>query len=144
MSDKVGLITGGARGIGRAIALALAYQGWSIALCYRTSEKEAVKIVNEIEQKGSRGLRVRCDVSDPEAAQAFVKHVERKWGRIINFSMANADQLVAQPEITAHYIAKAGILILTRSLARVLAPYGITVNSISPGFIRSGSKNTRK
>src|SRR3990172_5480538 len=82
MSDKVGLITGGARGIGRAIALALAYQGWSIALCYRTSEKEAVKIVNEIEQKGSRGLRVRCDVSDPEAAQAFVKHVENEWGHI--------------------------------------------------------------
>jgi 3-oxoacyl-[acyl-carrier protein] reductase len=64
---------------------------------------------------------------------------ERKWGRIISFSMANADQLVAQPQITAHYIAKAGVLILTRSLARLLGPYGITVNAISPGFINSGS-----
>ena len=64
---------------------------------------------------------------------------ERKWGRIINFGMANADKLSAQSETTAHYIAKSGVLILTRSLARVLAPHGITVNSISPGFIGSGS-----
>jgi 3-oxoacyl-[acyl-carrier protein] reductase len=46
---------------------------------------------------------------------------------------------VAQPQLTAHYIAKAGILVLTRTLARTLAPHGITVNSISPGFIDSGS-----
>src|SRR5439155_1474421 len=65
--------------------------------------------------------------------------VERGWGRIIAFSMATADQLVAQPQITAHYIAKAGILVLTRTLARALAPHGITVNAISPGFIDSGS-----
>src|SRR6185436_12804095 len=64
---------------------------------------------------------------------------ERKSGRIITFSMANADQMVAQPEVTGHYIAKAGVLILTRTLAKLLAPHGITVNAISPGFIDSGS-----
>jgi len=63
----------------------------------------------------------------------------RKYGRIISFSMANADQMIAQPDITAHYIAKAGTLILTRTLAKLLAPHGITVNAISPGFIDSGS-----
>lgn len=63
----------------------------------------------------------------------------RKFGRIINFSMANADQMVAQPDVTAHYIAKAGVLILTRTFAKLLAPHGITVNAISPGFIDSGS-----
>ena len=63
----------------------------------------------------------------------------RKSGRIINFSMANADQMIAQPDVTAHYIAKAGILILTRTLAKLLAPHGITVNAVSPGFIDSGS-----
>ena len=64
---------------------------------------------------------------------------QRGWGRIISFSMANADQAVAQPQVTAHYIAKMGVLVLTRSLARLLAPHGITVNAISPGFIASGS-----
>jgi 3-oxoacyl-[acyl-carrier protein] reductase len=64
---------------------------------------------------------------------------EQKWGRIISFSMANADQMVGQPQLTAHYIAKVGILVLTRSLARILGPYNITVNAISPGFIASGS-----
>jgi 3-oxoacyl-[acyl-carrier protein] reductase len=63
----------------------------------------------------------------------------RKQGRIVTFSMANADQMVAQPEVTAHYIAKAGVLILTRTLAKLLAPHGITVNSVAPGFIDSGS-----
>jgi len=65
--------------------------------------------------------------------------IRRGWGRIINFSMVNADQLVGQPFITAHYIAKTGVLILTRSLAKILAPHGITANSISPGFIETGS-----
>jgi 3-oxoacyl-[acyl-carrier protein] reductase len=192
MAERVALITGGAKGIGRAIALDLADQGWSVAICFRTSEREAKETINAVEKKGARGIQVKCDVSDHKAAEEFVKQVEkelgridalincagpyhrvnildettegwhsmfdnnlhpvfylsravapgmkeRKWGRIINFSMANADKLSAQSDITAHYIAKAGILILTRSLARTLAPYGITVNAISPGFINSGS-----
>ena len=64
--------------------------------------------------------------------------IQRGWGRIINFSMVNADQQTAQPFITAHYIAKIGVLVLTRSLARTLAPHGVTANSISPGFIETG------
>jgi 3-oxoacyl-[acyl-carrier protein] reductase len=65
--------------------------------------------------------------------------IRRKWGRIINFSMANAEQQAGQPYVTAHYIAKIGVLVLTRSLAKTLAPYGITANTISPGFIETGS-----
>ncbi|MFQ5794494.1 MAG: SDR family NAD(P)-dependent oxidoreductase [Candidatus Bipolaricaulia bacterium] len=191
-SDRVALITGGARGIGRSIALSLAERGWSIAVCYRTSAREGAETREAIEKQGGRGMAVQSDVSDPIAAEEFVRQVEeewgridalincagpyhrvnlleetvegwnsmfdnnlhpifylsrivapgmkeRGWGRIVNFSMAKADQQVAQPQLTAHYIAKVGVLILTRSLARLLAPHGITVNAISPGFINSGS-----
>jgi 3-oxoacyl-[acyl-carrier protein] reductase len=70
------------------------------------------------------------------AAPGMIRH---GWGRIISFSIARAEQLAAQPELTAHAIAKTGVLVLTRTLARVLAPHGITVNAISPGFIDSGN-----
>jgi 3-oxoacyl-[acyl-carrier protein] reductase len=65
--------------------------------------------------------------------------MQRRWGRIVNFGLVNADQLVGQPFVTAHYIAKIGVIVLTRSLAKWLAPYGITANTISPGFIDTGS-----
>jgi 3-oxoacyl-[acyl-carrier protein] reductase len=189
---RVALISGGARGIGRAVGLDLARAGWAVAFCYRTSERAAAETAAAIEAAGARALAVRADVSDPAAAEALVRRVEaawgrvdalvncagpyhrvellretpagwremidhnlhpvfylsravaagmidRKWGRILAFAMATADQLTAQPNVTAHYIAKAGVLVLVRSLARVLAPHGITVNAISPGFIDSGS-----
>jgi 3-oxoacyl-[acyl-carrier protein] reductase len=192
MTDKVALITGGARGIGRAVALDLAARGWSVAICYRTSVKEANEVTAAVKAKGVRGSALQSDVSDPGAAVEWVQRVnqewgridalingagpyhrvsllsetndgwhsmfdnnlhpvfylsqavipimkEQKWGRIICFSMANAEQLIAQPQLTAHYITKVGLLVLARSLARLVAPHGITVNAISPGFIDSGS-----
>jgi len=192
MTEQVALVTGGAKGIGRGIALDLASRGWNIVFCYRTSEAEAKTTAQDITQRGGRALALQCDVSDPVAAKRMVTQVEKDWGRIdvlingagpyhrvnlfdetvagwnemfdsnlhpifylvhavapgmksrktgriISFSMANADQMEAQPDVTAHYIAKAGVLILTRTLAKLLAPYGITVNAISPGFIDSGS-----
>jgi 3-oxoacyl-[acyl-carrier protein] reductase len=57
---------------------------------------------------------------------------QRNWGRIICFSMSNAEQLIAQPQLTAHYISKVGVIVLMRSLARLVAPYGITANCIAP------------
>ena len=65
--------------------------------------------------------------------------IERKWGRILAFSMANADRLAAQPQVTAHYLAKVGVLGLVRSLSKPLAKHGITANANSPGFVDSGS-----
>ena len=65
--------------------------------------------------------------------------IERRRGRILAFGMANADRLSAQTEVTAHYLAKAGVLGLVRSYAKALARHGITVNAISPGFVDSGS-----
>ena len=190
--SKVALITGGARGIGRAVALDLADEGWSVAICYRASGKEANEVIEGARQKNARALAFQCDVSDPAAAAGLVQKVqsewghidalingagpyhrvslleetnegwhsmfdnnlhavfylsqavipimrEQKWGRIVCFSMANADQLIAQPQLTAHYISKVGLLALARSFARLVAPEGITMNCVSPGFIDSGS-----
>jgi 3-oxoacyl-[acyl-carrier protein] reductase len=193
MTDKkVALITGGAKGIGRAVALDLAAAGWAVAICYRTSAKDAAEVLDLIKQKGADGLALQSDVSNPRAATDLVHRVrqesgridalingagpyhrvsllketcegwhsmfdnnlhpvfyltqavlpimrERKWGRIVCFSMANAEQLIAQPQLTAHYISKVGLLALARSYAKLIAPDGITMNCVSPGFIDSGS-----
>ena len=64
---------------------------------------------------------------------------ERGWGRVLTFSMANAEKLQANPFVTAHYIAKIGVLVLTRTLAKAGAAAGVTANCISPGFVDSGS-----
>jgi len=190
--DRVALISGGAKGIGRAIGLRLAKDGWSVAFCYRTSADEAAQTATDIVAQGGRALPVQCDVSDPEAAARLVRQVEeawgridalincagpyhktgilretaegwasmfdnnlhpvfylskavapgmktRKWGRILAFSMADADQLHAKPMVTAHYASKVAILVLVKSLARALAAHGVTVNAISPGFVSSAS-----
>src|SRR5438876_9793771 len=79
---KVALITGGAKGIGRAIGLDLAAAGWDIALCYRTSEREATETASRITQAGRRAIAEQCDVSDPAAAEAFLRKVEKELGAV--------------------------------------------------------------
>ena len=69
------------------------------------------------------------------AARGFIG---RGRGRIVNFGIVNAERQSAPPDVAAHYIAKAGVIALTRALAKTLAPHGITANVISPGFIDSG------
>ena len=192
MTDRVALITGGAKGIGRAIGQSLADDGWGVAFCYRSSASAADELKRDLVKRGARVLAERADVSDHAQCAALVASVaktfgrldalincagpyhrvavmdetlegwhemfdhnmhpvfylsrlvapqmqKQRWGRIVSFSMANADRMSAQPDITGHYMAKAGILILTRTFAKVLGPHGITVNAISPGFLDSGS-----
>ena len=82
MNSKVALITGGAKGIGRAVALDLAARGWTVAICYRTSAREAGEVIDGVKQSGGGGIAVHCDVSKAEAAVAFVQRVHREFGRI--------------------------------------------------------------
>ena len=82
MSTNVALITGGAKGIGRGIALDLAARHWKVAFCYRTSEAEAKDTAAAILERGGEPLSVRCDVSEPTAAKQLVARVEQEWGHI--------------------------------------------------------------
>jgi 3-oxoacyl-[acyl-carrier protein] reductase len=190
--DRVALIAGGARGMGREIALALAARGWSVAVGYRDSAAAAAQTAAAIEARGAAALVVRADVSQPadcerlvhdvsawrgridalvhaagpyhraeilretpEGWRAMFAHnldslfylsrlvapgmIQRQWGRILAFSIANADRLQAQPRLTAYYLSKVGVLGLVRSLAKELAKDHVTVNAISPGFIDTGA-----
>ena len=192
MADRVALIPGGARGIGRQIGLRLAERGWAVALCYRTSDAAAEDTRRAIEALGASALALRADISRPDECEDLVRRVvewkgrldavvncagpyhrvdilsetpegwremfannldclfylaraavprmiEAGGGRIVAFSMANADRLLGQPMVTAHYLAKVGVLGLVRTLAKALAKHKITVNAVSPGFIDSGS-----
>jgi len=197
MADRVALIPGGARGIGRTIAVRLAERGWAVAIAYRTSDAAAEETRRAIEGLGAAALALRADVSRPEECQELVRRVvdwkgridalvncagpyhrvdlmsetPEGWremfasnldclfylaravapgmiagggGRIVAFSMANADRILAQPNLTAHYLAKVGVLGLVRALAKALARHGITVNAVSPGFIDSGSMDPQE
>jgi acetoacetyl-CoA reductase len=82
LDDRVALVTGGSRGIGKAIALALAREGASVAINYRSRESAAREVALEIEKHGGRALLVKADVSDSEQARAMVRYVKDALGRL--------------------------------------------------------------
>ena len=188
LEGKVALVTGGSRGVGRAIALKFAAEGADVAILYAGNTTAAGETALEIEKLGRRALVLRCDVSDAAAVDAAVKEtigalggidilvnnagivrdklvlsmkredfdavvdtnlggcfntvkacyshfMKKRAGRIINISsvvglMGNAGQ--------ANYAAaKAGLIGLTKSVAKELAARGVTCNAIAPGFIET-------
>ncbi|MBQ41882.1 MAG: 3-oxoacyl-[acyl-carrier-protein] reductase [Gemmatimonadetes bacterium] len=81
LAGKAAIVTGGSRGIGRAIALKLASEGTDVAVCSRTSGAAEV-VAAEIEELGVRALAQRTDVSDSGQAEALVKAVQQIFGRL--------------------------------------------------------------
>lgn len=184
------LVTGSAHGIGRAIVLALARDGFDVAVHYRTSQAEAEATRAEAESLGVRTALLRADVTDRDAATALVADAHRElgglrvlvnnvgnyvytpldeltleewddvlvtnleatfttcraavpllreagWGRIVNLGYAGAQDLVARPNLVAYAIAKTGVTLLTKAIARAEAANGITANVVAPGVIES-------
>ena len=83
------IVTGGTRGIGRAIALELARRGADVAFNYAKSAEAAESLKSELESLGVRSLSVQCDVANTEAAAQMVKQVKDAFGRI-DFLVNNA------------------------------------------------------
>jgi NAD(P)-dependent dehydrogenase (short-subunit alcohol dehydrogenase family) len=188
LSGKVAIVTGGAKGIGRGIALKFASEGSAVTVA-DINTAAANQTLADIQKNGGQGLAITCDVTDARQVQAvveqtnarlgkvdilvnnagglpsrfpvdkmpeeawdkvialnmkggflFCKYVvpqmkERRSGRIINISSLGA---ISAPSSNFHYhAAKAGVLGMTMDLAVDLSPYGITVNAILPGPIRT-------
>ena len=165
LKNKVALVTGAGRGIGKEIAKTLASCGAFVIVNYNSSPDAAEQTVKEIIKQGGMAAPVQCDVVnnagitrdglimkmseedfdrvlDTNLKGAFhtIRHASRyflkqKSGKIINISsvsgvMGNAGQ--------ANYSAsKAGVIGLTKSVARELASRGITCNAVAPGFIET-------
>lgn len=81
-AGRVALVTGGARRIGRELAVALAQRGCRVAITYRTSRQDAAVVVREIEREGVEGFAVRVDQRDPAQVKSAVRSVLRRFGRV--------------------------------------------------------------
>lgn len=186
LQDKVALVTGGSRGIGRAIASMLADEGAHVAFTYRSAGSAAESVVKEIEAKGRKCVGYQSDVKSFDDAQkvvdAIVKEFQRldilvnnagvtrdtllmrmseqDWDEVIdtnlkgafNFSKAVCRQMMSQregkivnissiagvvgnPGQTNYSASKAGLLGMTKTLAKELASRNIQVNAVAPGFV---------
>lgn len=96
MGDKIAIITGASRGIGRAVALKLAKNGYDICVNYRTSEQAALEVVAEIEALGQRGIAVRADVAIEADIVAMFARIDAELG-VITALVNNAG--IIQPQM---------------------------------------------
>ena len=82
LAGRVALITGGARRLGRAFAVALAEAGANVVITFHRSGGQVQPLTRQLERHGARALAVRCDVTDPKSVRSAVREVARKLGGI--------------------------------------------------------------
>ena len=186
LKNKIALITGAGRGIGRAIAIALAKESAEVVINYNGSEERAKEVKQTIEENGGKASIYKCNVSDFTACEAMIKDIVKEYGHLdilVNNAGITKDGLIMKMKEEdfdsvlnvnlkgtfntirhsarqmlkqrsgkiinissvsgilgnvgqANYAAsKAGVIGLTKTMARELGSRGITVNAIAPGFV---------
>jgi 3-oxoacyl-[acyl-carrier protein] reductase/pteridine reductase len=145
LSGKSALVTGGARRIGRAIALALAGAGADVAITYRKSHTDASKTLEEIKSLGCRALAVECDVRVEESVRGAVSAVIAEFGRldvVVNnaavFETAALDVMsLDQWDAVFETNARGPFLVAREALPHLRAAHGRIVNIGSLGGIHA-------
>src|SRR3954452_12675519 len=90
LKDQIALVTGGSRGIGRAIVSAFAAEGAKVAFVYRGSKEAAESLVAECTGSGGTVLALQADVTKRDEAQRCADTVEKTWGGPVNILVNNA------------------------------------------------------
>jgi 3-oxoacyl-[acyl-carrier protein] reductase len=152
LSGRTALVTGGSRGIGRAIALRLAGQGADVAFSYRGNEAAASATVGDIEALGRKGLAVQADVSDADSADGLVKAVIEAFGKVdilVNNAGITRDDLIMRMSVEAFREVLEtnlfGAFYMTKAVARPMlkAKAGriINITSVSGQAGQTGQAN---
>jgi NAD(P)-dependent dehydrogenase (short-subunit alcohol dehydrogenase family) len=144
LSGKTVLITGAARRLGRAIALAAAEHSADVAITYRESAREARAVVGELTRRGVEALAVRCDVTDEKSVREMVKEVARELGEIdvlvnnaANYETADFEKLtVAQWDAIFASNTRGPFLVSREALPYLRKRKGRIVNMGSLGGVR--------
>jgi 3-oxoacyl-[acyl-carrier protein] reductase len=187
-AGKTAVVTGGSRGIGRAVCLELARGGANVVLCYAGNEAAAQETVSACESLGAKALAVQCNVSDSAQVKVLMDAAVKEFGRIdilVNNAGITRDGLlmmmkeedfdavvaanlkgtflcmkaVSRQMMKQRYgrivnlssvvglrgnagqvnyaASKAGVIGMTKSLAKELASRNVTVNAVAPGFIET-------
>jgi NAD(P)-dependent dehydrogenase (short-subunit alcohol dehydrogenase family) len=147
-TNKIALVTGGSRGLGKNMALHLADKGIDVILTYRTQKEEADSVVAAIEEKGRKAIAIALDVADVASFQGFIGQVietlQRYWGRDTFDFLINNAGIGVRSAITdtteemfdslfnVHF---KGVYFLTQRALPLLADNGRIVN-ISTGLAR--------
>jgi 3-oxoacyl-[acyl-carrier protein] reductase len=127
LQGKVAVVTGASRGIGRAIAIALAAEGASVAVNYASSSGAAEAVVAEIQTMGADAIAFQADVSQADQVTGFIAAVMEKWGRVdvlVNNAGITRDTLLLRMDLAQWQavidLNLTGVFLCTKAISKIM------------------------